>query len=64
MSQHNIAFGSFLKTPPMTFTDCLRLLALGAIPLAVLEGVKMIRHRQSLSTPTVHPTAKSAPGTE
>lgn len=49
LSQHNEAFGRFLKTPPMTFADCLRLLALGAIPLAVLEGAKMIRRQRRQS---------------
>ncbi len=43
-SQHNATLGSFLKTPPMTFSDCLGLFALGAIPLAVLESVKVIQH--------------------
>ncbi|MCX6595810.1 MAG: cation-translocating P-type ATPase [Acidobacteria bacterium] len=43
-SQHSTTLGSFLKTPPMTFSDCLRLLALGAIPLALLECVKVIKH--------------------
>ena len=57
-SQHNTAFGSFLKTPPMTFTDCLRLLALGTIPLAVLEGVKIIRHLRSQHTHIHKATSK------
>lgn len=43
-SQHNTSLGGFLKTPPMTYTECLRLIALGTIPLAILEGTKIIRH--------------------
>lgn len=35
--------GRFLKTSSMPFTDCLWLLALGAIPLLVLEMVKVVR---------------------
>lgn len=42
-SQHNAILGRILKTSYMPFTDCLLLLALGAIPLLVLEGVKMVR---------------------
>ena len=42
-SQHNAFLGRILKTSYMPFTDCLLLLALGAIPLLVLEGVKMVR---------------------
>ena len=43
-SQHNATLGRFLKTSFMPFTDCLLLLAVGAIPLLVLEMVKMVRH--------------------
>jgi Ca2+-transporting ATPase len=50
-SQHNATLGSFLKTPPMTFSDCLRLLALGAIPLALLECVKVINHFRRHTAP-------------
>ena len=42
-SQHNAALGRALKTTPMSFADCLVLLALGAIPLAVLEVMKLVR---------------------
>ena len=42
-SQHNAILGRILKTSSMPFTDCLLLLALGTIPLLVLEGVKMVR---------------------
>jgi Ca2+-transporting ATPase len=43
-SQHNAMLGRFLKTSTMPFADCLLLLALGAIPLLVLELVKVVRH--------------------
>ena len=42
-SQHNATFGRFLKTSPLSFANCLVLLALGAIPLLVLEGIKVVR---------------------
>jgi len=43
-SQHNATLGRFLKTSTISFTDGLLLLALGAIPLLVLEIVKVIRN--------------------
>ncbi|MCX6937243.1 MAG: cation-translocating P-type ATPase [Verrucomicrobia bacterium] len=43
LSQHNAAFGRFLKTTPLSFTDCFALLALGAIPLVTLELFKVVR---------------------
>jgi len=43
-SQHNAILGRFLKTSAMPFADAFLLLALGAIPLLVLELVKVIRH--------------------
>jgi Ca2+-transporting ATPase len=43
-SQHNATFGRFLKTSPLSFVDCLVLLALGAVPLVALEAVKVVRH--------------------
>jgi Ca2+-transporting ATPase len=42
LSQHNAMVGRILKTTYMSFADCLWLLALGAIPLMVLELVKLI----------------------
>jgi Ca2+-transporting ATPase len=41
-SQHNEILGRFLKTSSMPFTDCFLLLAVGAIPLLVLEMVKLL----------------------
>ncbi len=43
-SQHNAMLGRFLKTSSMPLTDCLLLLAMGTIPLMVLEGVKIVRN--------------------
>jgi Ca2+-transporting ATPase len=42
-SQHNTTLGGFLKISPMSVADCFVLLALGAIPLAVLELAKAWR---------------------
>jgi Ca2+-transporting ATPase len=43
-SQHNAMLGRFLKTSSMPFADCFLLLVVGAIPLVVLELVKVLRH--------------------
>jgi Ca2+-transporting ATPase len=43
-SQHNATLGRFLSTSYMPFTDCLLLLAVGAIPLLILEMVKVVWH--------------------
>ena len=42
-THHNQMLGTFLKSTGMTWTECLALLALGAIPLVVLELVKILR---------------------
>ena len=44
LSQHNETLGRFLRTSTISFTDGLLLLALGAIPLLVLEIVKVVRN--------------------
>lgn len=44
-SQQSGEFGSFLKSTPLPFADCLRLLALSAIPLIALELIKVLRNR-------------------
>ncbi len=49
-SQHNATLGRFLRTSTMSFTDCLLLLALGAIPLLILEMVKVVRGRHGGKT--------------
>jgi len=51
-SQHNATLGRFLKTSSLSFTDGFVLLAMGAIPLLVLELAKVIRlARAKKSTP-------------
>ena len=40
-SQHSETLGRFLKTSPMPLADCFVLVAIGAIPLVVLELVKL-----------------------
>ncbi len=47
LSQHNETLGRFLRTSTISFTDGLLLLALGTIPLLVLEVVKVIRNGQA-----------------
>jgi len=52
LSQQNGTFGAFLKTPFMTLSNCSLLLALGAIPLVVLELAKVAastRHARGLT---------------
>lgn len=43
-SHHNEFLGRFLKMSSMPISECLMLLALGAIPLLVLEMVKVVRN--------------------
>lgn len=50
LSQHNAMLGSFLKSSSMPFLDCLALLALGTLPLLVLEIVKRLRHPQHVAS--------------
>ncbi|MDD1649450.1 MAG: cation-translocating P-type ATPase, partial [Methylococcaceae bacterium] len=52
-SQHNAALGRFLKTSYMPFADSFLLLALGSIPLIVLEIVKAVQRirRQHTTQP-------------
>ena len=42
-SQHNVTLGRFLKTPSIPWSDSFLLLALGAIPMFVLEIVKAVQ---------------------
>jgi Ca2+-transporting ATPase len=46
-SHHNGILGRFLKTSPIPFPEGLLLVAAGAIPLVVLELVKLVRNRKS-----------------
>ncbi len=48
-SHHNAVLGRFLKTSPMSLADCFLLLAVGAIPLFVLELAKVVRNRSAVS---------------
>jgi Ca2+-transporting ATPase len=43
LSQYHVGLGNFLKTAWMPPLDCVLLFAFGAIPLLVLEGVKVLR---------------------
>ena len=47
-THHNQALGRFLKSSMMSWSECLVLLAIGAIPLVVLETVKVFRGRRQL----------------
>ena len=42
-SHHNAILGSILKTSFISLADCLLLLAAGAVPLLILEAVKVVR---------------------
>ena len=42
-SQHNVTLGRFLKTSFVPLADGFLLLTMGAIPLLVLEMVKLVR---------------------
>jgi Ca2+-transporting ATPase len=48
-SHHNALLGRFLKTSSMSLTDCFLLLAVGSIPLIVLELVKVVRYSRRQS---------------
>jgi hypothetical protein len=53
-----------LKTSPISLADCLPLLAMGVIPLVVLELVKVVRHaggKEQLSTDQEIVMAASTP---
>ena len=59
-SQHNATLGRFLKTASRPLADWLWLFASGAIPLLVLEMVKLVRNKRHHATPAgqpVNPTA-------
>jgi Ca2+-transporting ATPase len=47
LSQNNAFLGRLLKTAPFPLMDSLGLLAVGAVPLAVLEIIKAIRSRRA-----------------
>ena len=45
-SHHNERLGRFLKTSPVSISDCVMLLAVSALPLVVLELAEVIRGRR------------------
>lgn len=46
-THHNQALGAFFQTTTMSWAHCFALLAVGAIPFAVLELIKLWRRRRS-----------------
>lgn len=59
-SQHNATIGRFLRTSFMPFTDCLLLLAVGTIPLLVLELVKVVLNKRRRSASVGQPFKPTA----
>jgi Ca2+-transporting ATPase len=49
-SHHNAILGRFLKTSFMSLSECFVLLAMGAIPLMVLEVAKVVPHSRRTGT--------------
>jgi Ca2+-transporting ATPase len=47
LSQHNALMGNFLRTSAIPLVDGLWLIALGAIPMLVIEAVKVVRNRST-----------------
>ncbi len=47
-THHNQMLGTFLKSTGMEWSECFALLAVGAIPLIVLEVIKILRRRSRL----------------
>ncbi len=47
LSQHSAMLGRFLKVSPIPFSDGFLLLAAGALPLLVLDLLKVVRLRLS-----------------
>lgn len=43
-SHHNETLGRLLKTTMLSLPDCFMLLAIGSIPLAVLDGLKLVQN--------------------
>jgi P-type Ca2+ transporter type 2C len=60
-SHHNEMFGRFLKTSFVPLTDDLWLLALGTIPLLMLEMVKLVRNKRARTASAGQPFNPTAP---
>lgn len=60
LSQHNAILSRFLKSSFMPLTDALVLLALGIIPLAVLELVKIASQKSARQSTGPAPTLPQA----
>ncbi|MCC6232384.1 MAG: cation-translocating P-type ATPase, partial [Verrucomicrobiales bacterium] len=54
-SHHNVWLGRFLQTSPVPFLQEFGLIALGSIPMLVLEVWKMVSLRNGPAGPTRHP---------
>ena len=59
-SHHSEVLGRFLKTSYLPFGDSLILLALGAIPLAALELVKLVRNKRRRAAEVGPPAVSDA----
>ena len=62
-SQHNATLGRFLKTSSVPLADCVLLLAVGAIPLLILEIVKIARHGRRQNGRVMMPGSYCCSGT-
>ncbi|WP_020160999.1 YihY/virulence factor BrkB family protein [Methylobacter marinus] len=64
-SQHNATLARFLKTSYLPFSDSFVLVALGAIPLLVLEVAKVVQHTRvkTKTVPEIADKTKTAPET-
>jgi Ca2+-transporting ATPase len=60
-SQHSATLGRFLKTTFMPLVDCLWLLAVGSIPLLVLEMVKLVRNQRRRAASAGQPFNPTTP---
>ena len=50
-SHHNVALSSILKTSFISLTNCFLLLAVAAVPLLILEAVKVVRSARRKGNP-------------
>ena len=52
-THHNPALGTFLKSTEISWTESFTLMAVGAVPLIVLEMIKVLRRRLQVAQPAV-----------